>query len=161
MPFHEVIDGLIPSSPICPHARRVPPIRVELPISKCRDLSQSIQKTLKKSKKTCKPTDERNGRQLHQSFKYRNNIERCHLVEAVPQHRGGVLSASYPNENTQAKNFCHAYSNEQPSNFLGTWVYGLIHQRWCPPKVRQVLQSNVFRVRALIIDLWQRIFFPL
>lgn len=51
MPFHEMINGLIPGSPVGANTRTVPPLRIEFPVAKSHNFRQRIEHGLEDSKK--------------------------------------------------------------------------------------------------------------
>ena len=58
MPSHEVIDRLVPLSPIDPYAGAIPPFCVELSIVEHHDFCKSVQGRVKDSKESSEPDDE-------------------------------------------------------------------------------------------------------
>lgn len=46
VPAHEMVDGFIPRAPVGPHARAVPPFRVEFSIRKPHDLRERVEHAL-------------------------------------------------------------------------------------------------------------------
>ena len=61
MPSHEMINRLIPHPPVSPHARTIPPFRVEFPIAESHHLGQGIESGLEDGEETGEPDYETDG----------------------------------------------------------------------------------------------------
>lgn len=58
MAFHELVDGLVPGSPVYAYARTVPPVSIELSVTEFHDFGKSVQEGLEEREESSKPNDE-------------------------------------------------------------------------------------------------------
>ena len=158
MSLHKLVHWLVPCPPVHSNTGTIPPVGVELSVPKLHHFCQCIEKWLEKGKKSGQPNNQANRRQLHQPFQNRWKVEWGHLVQRVSQHWRRILRACNPHKSVQSKNFCHTFDNKNPSNLHRSRINGLINQSWCPPKVRQIAQRDILRIRTLTVDLWESIF---
>lgn len=154
--LHELIDRLVPEPPVLAQAGRVPPLVVEGAVSEAHDLGERVEGRLEDGEEPGQPDDEGDGRQLQQPLRDGHEVEGVHLVEGVPEDRGGVLGAAEPDEDAQARGLAEPLQDEHPADLFGPWVDGLVDQRRRPPEVGQVAHGDVLGVRARRVDLGQR-----
>lgn len=147
------VHGPVPSAPVRPQALAVPPVVVEEAVAEARHLGQRIEKRLKNGEKPGKPDDEGNRRQLQQALQNGKKIQRGNLVERVEQHGRGVLGAREPDKDGQAHHLAEALPHVHPANLVSARIHWLIHKRGRPPKVRHVVNGNVVRVGAGLVEL--------
>ena len=98
MALHELIDRHVPGPPVRPYRRTVPPLAVKLPVAKAHHLRQSIETGLEHGEETCKPDNQRNGRELHHPLDDGRPVQDRNLVERVAENRRGILRRRKPDE---------------------------------------------------------------
>ena len=77
------------------------------------------------------------------------------MVETVLEEGHGVLGGSEPDDYAEGGHFGQTLENEVFADFVCAWVDGLVDEGWCPPEVGEVLQRDVLRVGAELVELGQ------
>jgi hypothetical protein len=92
MPPHEIGDRLVPGSPVGADTTHVPPLTIELAVSKLQHFGQSIEERLEKGEEAAEPAEKRDGGELHHTLCDGDQVQLVHHVERVLKKRCGVLS---------------------------------------------------------------------
>jgi hypothetical protein len=115
---HKVGDRLVPRSPVGADTTHIPPLAVEITVSKLHHLSQSVQERLEKGKKAAEPAEQRDGGELHHAFCNGHKVQLVHHVERVLEKRCGVLGRGDPDYDAETCDFDEAPEDETPADML-------------------------------------------
>jgi hypothetical protein len=155
MPLHKMINGFIPTRPVDPHTRHIPPIAVKFAIAEPHHFGQCVQKGLEEGKETSQPAEERYCAEFHDSFGNGYEVEGGNVVEGVLKEWHGVLGGCNPDYDAEASYLCQALYDKSPSYAICAWVDWLIDECRRPPEVGQVSESDVTGIWAALVQLWK------
>lgn len=96
MPLHKMIHRLVPARPIRSYTNTVPPVAIELAVTKSHHFSERIQRALEDKEEASEPAEERDRGQLHDAFDDGYQVQCCNMVETVLEQRNRVLGAGDP-----------------------------------------------------------------
>lgn len=149
---HEVGDRLVPRRPVSAYGADVPPGPVELAVTECHDLSERVERGLEEGEEAAEPAEDADGGELHDALEDGGHVQFQELVEGVLQQWGGVLGTGDPHDDAEAEDLQQVAEDEAPADVRGSWVHGLVDERWCPPEVAHVLEVDVLGVWARLVE---------
>lgn len=152
MAAHEVGDGLVPGGPVSPDRADVPPGAVELAIAEGHNLGECVERRLEEGEEAAEPAEDADGGELHDTLEDGGYVEFQELVKRVLQERGGVLSTGDPHDDAETEDLQQVTEDKAPADVRGSWVDGLVNERWCPPEVTHVLEVDVLGVWAGLVE---------
>ena len=161
VPAEELVHGFVPGAPVGAEGLAVPPLVVKRPVRKPRHLGQGIEERLEERKEPSQPDDQRDGGQLEQPLQDRRVIQRSNLVERVAQDRRRILRAGEPDEDAEANDLADALGYKDPPDLVVARVRGLVDEGGGPPEVDEVVEGDVARVWAFLVDFREGVDFVL